>query len=281
MREISNYFNEKIRGCIQSLCHKNSITEIRMRIGKPLIINFINNEVVLEHVIVTEGDIKDTFNIATEYSAYAYEDNIKNGFLSGPGGHRIGFGGVAVTDNGSITGLKNIMFLNIRVCHQIENCSFDVYKKIHLNERLRHTLIISPPGLGKTTLLRDLIKNISNNKRGTSICVIDERNEIAGTFRGIPTIDLGKRTDIISNCNKKDGILMAVRAMGPQVIAVDEIGGTEDMTALRYASVSGVVVIATLHGESVEDAKNKMGQDLLTFFKNIVVIKEKGEYICY
>lgn len=281
MKEISNYFNEKIGGCIQALYHKNSITEIRMRIGKPLIINFIDNEVILDNVIVTERDIQDTFNIATEYSAYAYEDNIKNGFLSIPGGHRIGFGGVAVTKDGSITGLKNIMFLNIRVCHQIENCSLDVYRKIHLNERLRHTLIISPPGFGKTTLLRDLIKNISNNKRGTSICVIDERNEIAGTFRGIPTIDLGKRTDIISNCNKKDGILMAVRAMGPHVIAVDEIGGTEDMTALRYASVSGVVVIATLHGESVEDAKNKMGQDLLTFFKNIVVIKEKGEYICY
>lgn len=281
MKEVLDYFNEKIKDGIRGLCCSSSIVEIRMRVHKPLIVNCSNREIVLDDLTVCEEDIQDTFNIATEYSAYAYEENIKEGFLSVPGGHRIGFGGVAVTSNGNVTSLKNIMFLNVRVCHQIENCAQNLYVKMKYEEKIKNTLIISPPGLGKTTLLRDLIKKISNFVPGTSICVIDERNEISGIYRGIPTIDLGKRTDIISNCGKREGILMAIRSMGPNVIAIDEIGESRDMEAIKYAGVSGVAVIATVHGENIDDVKDKFGQDLLDLFEKKVVIKKRGEYICY
>ena len=281
MKAITDYFNEKIKSRIVDVYSQNSIAEIRMRINKPMILNCVGSEIVFDDMVITKEDINDTFNIATEYSAYAYEQNIKEGFLSVPGGHRIGFGGTAVINNNEISALKNIMFLNIRVCREIENCSKNLYEKIIDREEIKNTLIISPPGLGKTTLLRDLIKKISNLVIGTSICVIDERNEISGIYRGVPTIDLGKRTDIISNCGKKEGVLMAIRSMGPKVIAIDEIGGTGDMEAVKYAGVSGVAVIATIHGKNIEDIKNKFGQDLLKLFEKKVVIIKRGEYICY
>ena len=191
MRELYEYFNLKIKEKVKRCPEYNKITEIRMRVNSPLIINKVNSEEVFRDVIISEDDISDTFNIVTDYSAYAFEDNIKEGFLSVPGGHRIGFGGVIVKENNRIKAIKNIKFLNIRVCRQIENYGEMLYEKTKSNEKIENILIISPPGLGKTTLLRDYIKKISNETPGTSICVIDERNEISGMYMGVPTIDLG------------------------------------------------------------------------------------------
>lgn len=280
MRELYEYFNLKIKEKVKRCPEYNKITEIRMRVNSPLIINKVNSEEVFRDVIISEDDISDTFNIATDYSAYAFEDNIKEGFLSVPGGHRIGFGGVIVKENNRIKAIKNIKFLNIRVCRQIENYGEMLYEKTKSNEKIENILIISPPGLGKTTLLRDYIKKISNETPGTSICVLDERNEISGMYMGVPTIDLGIRTDILSNCTKKDGILMAIRSMAPKIIALDEIGKKEDIEAIESAGVSGVKVIATAHGRDVEDVTKKFGQDMVNMFERKVIIKRIGEYIC-
>lgn len=279
MREFYDYFNEKIKQkVIKNRVH--NILEIRLRVDRPLIIITENEEIIIYETIVSGQDIKDTFNIATNYSAYAYEDNIKEGFLSLPGGHRIGFGGSMVKKDGEKCILKDINFINFRVCNYIEGCGKEVVIKQNLIKKFENTIIISPPGLGKTTLLRDLIKNISNNLKMVNICVIDERNEIAGCYRGVPSIDLGYRTDVISNCSKDEGILMAIRSMAPEIIAVDEIGQVNDIEALKYAHNSGVKIICTVHGDCLEDVRGKLGENLYCLFKNKIIIKDIGEYIC-
>lgn len=280
MKSFYEYFNKKIRQTVIKYIDKN-ILEIRLRVDKPLLLLTDKEEIVLTENRVTSEDIKDTFNISTDYSAYAYEDNINSGFMSLPGGHRIGFGGSIVKKAGTVSTIKDIEFINFRVCHFIDGCSNKLMGETGILNDFENTIIISPPGLGKTTLLRDMVKNISNNTSRTSICVIDERNEIAGCYRGIPSMDLGIRTDVISNCTKEEGILMAIRSMSPSIIAVDEIGQAEDIEALKYASVSGVKIISTIHGKNVEDVESKFGQELVKIFKNKIIIKSIGDYICY
>lgn len=278
MKSIFDYFNEKIRQAISNY-RECDIYEIRLRINEPVILNTSFGEQVKMACIVCEKDIKDSFNRVTEYSAYAYEENLVEGYITVPGGHRIGVGGYMTVQSNKSVAVKNIRFLNFRVRHFVNGCSDEILEKI-LEKGLDNILIISPPALGKTTLLRDMIKNISNRSSGTSICVIDERNEIGGCYKGIPTIDLGMRTDVISNCSKADGILMAIRAMAPTIIAVDEIGGEEDMKALEYAGISGVKIMATIHGKDVEDVTEKLGDKMLSMFSSKVIIKGIGEYIC-
>lgn len=257
------------------------ITQIRLRVNGPLIINLFDDEILCDDIIIDEKTIKDTFNKITGYSAYAFEENIRCGFLTAPGGHRVGFGGEAVMKDGQVMAMKNIRFINIRISHDIKGCGRKIAPEIMGKEEVRNTLIISPPGRGKTTLLRDLVNIISNSINGTSICVIDERNEISGSYMGVPAMELGPRTDVMSNCSKEEGIKMAVRSMAPQIIAVDEIGGDKDMEALLYASRCGVKLIATIHGEGIEDAEEKLGQAYNKIFEKKVLIKGKGEYICY
>lgn len=278
MKSIFEYFNEKIRQAILKY-QKCEIYEIRMRINEPVIINMATGERIIMDCIVSQQDIMDSFNIITEYSAYAYEENLVEGYITVPGGHRIGVGGYMTLQSNKSEVIKNIRFLNFRVRHFVFGCSNKVVEEI-LKNGMNNILIISPPALGKTTLLRDMIRNISNQKIGESICVIDERNEIGGCYKGIPTIDLGMRTDVISNCSKAKGILMAIRAMAPTIIAVDEIGGEEDKKALEYAYISGVKIMATIHGKDELDVKNKLGDKMFSMFSHRIIIKGIGEYIC-
>lgn len=278
MKSIFDYFNEKIRQAISNYREKD-IYEIRLRVNEPIVLNTLYGEQMIMTCIVCDRDIKDSFNRVTEYSAYAYEENLIDGYITVPGGHRIGVGGYMTLQSNQSAVVKNIRFLNFRVRHFVDGCSNKIMEKIG-KKNLENILIISPPGLGKTTLLRDMIKNISNQSQGTSICVIDERNEIGGCHKGIPTIDLGMRTDVISNCSKEDGILMAIRAMAPTLIAVDEIGGEADKKALEYAGISGVKIMATIHGKNIQDVKQKLGEKLFSKFSVKVIIKGIGEYIC-
>lgn len=278
MKKLYSVFPKEIKSHILNLdFHK--ITEIRMRVNRPLIVNTIDGEIIFYETKITENQIYETFNCITDYSAYAYENSIKNGYITLSGGHRVGLGGEVFFEDGKIKNFRNIKYLNFRISHFIENCGVNLIKKLFNGQEFLNTVIISKPGMGKTTLLRDLIRLLSESMEGTSISVIDERNEISGSYNGTPYIDLGNRTDVIVGTEKSQGIMLAIRAMSPEIIAVDEIGSKKDIEVLEYAKNSGVKILATIHGNNKEDVIKKIGQT--DFFDKYVIIKEKGVYECY
>ena len=272
--KIVDYFNEKIGHALISYIESTNLIEIRLRINKPLTLISKDKIVNVKECIVSKQDISDTFNLITGYSAYAFENQIKNGYISVPGGHRIGLGGQVIFEQGQVVTIKNIGFLNFRISHEIKGCGMSVYNKIKNN--IGSILIISPPGLGKTTLLRDLIRILSSDY---NISVVDERNEISGSYLGEPTNDLGINTDVIYDSPKYIGIIHCIRSLNPSIVAVDEIGTQEDINAIKTALNSGVMVFATIHSDSIEKTINKIGQEVFSEFQNVILIKGIGDYV--
>ena len=210
--------------------------------------------------IITANDVKETLEYISSFSLYAYEDEIRQGFITVQGGHRIGLAGKVILEQGKVKSVKHISFINIRMSHEKKGCGAGILPYIYENDRICHTLIISPPGCGKTTLLRDIVRLVSNGDEihpGISVGVVDERSEIGACYLGIPQNDVGMRTDVLDCCPKAEGMLMMIRSMSPIVIAVDEIGKREDIEALAYVMNCGCQIIATVHGSSIEDIKNK------------------------
>ena len=196
----------------------------------------------------------------SRHSLYAFEEEVKQGFLTIQGGHRIGLAGKAILDERGIRTIKYISFLNIRLAHQIIGCADRIMPYLYENKEVLHTLIISPPRCGKTTLLRDVIRQLSNgvgSQKGVNVGVVDERSEIGACFHGAPQNDLGIRTDILDCCPKAKGMMMMIRTMSPRVIAVDEVGSREDLDAMEYVMNCGCKLVATVHGNAVEDMLQK------------------------
>lgn len=238
----------------------DEIQEIKLRIGKPLIVICNGKEKMLLHKIITKEEIRETMEYISNYSLYAYEQELKQGFITIEGGHRVGMAGQVIMEEGKIKSLKYISSINIRVSHEVKSCADRIFPYITYNKQMYHTLLISPPRCGKTTLLRDMIRQVSNGNgwvKGCTVGVVDERSELGSCYLGNPQNDMGARTDILDRCPKTDGMIMLIRSMAPQVIAVDEIGVKEDVHAIEYAMHCGCKMLATAHGESMEELMRK------------------------
>lgn len=238
----------------------DEIQEIKLRTGKPLIVIYKGKEKMLSHKIVTREEIRETMEYISNYSLYAYEQELKQGFITIEGGHRVGMAGQVTMEEGKIKNLKYISSINIRVSHEVKSCADRIFPYITYNKQMYHTLLISPPRCGKTTLLRDMIRQVSDGNawvKGCTVGVVDERSELGSCYLGNPQNDMGARTDILDRCPKADGMIMLIRSMAPQVIAVDEIGAKEDIYAIEYAMHCGCKMLATAHGDSMEELQKK------------------------
>ncbi len=244
---------------------ENNLLEVRLRINHPVILIYTHGEYILSHsmdseYIVKSEDIRATLDLVSNYSLYAYEQEIRQGYITVKGGHRVGFAGQVVMENGRIKTVKHISFVNIRIAHEIKGCGLKLLPYIIDKGKVLNSLIVSPPGCGKTTMLRDVVRLLSTGSsylRGLNVGVVDERSELAACHMGVPQNEIGLRTDVLDACPKSEGMLMLLRSMSPKVIAVDEIGSREDVEAVSYVINSGCSILATIHGASIDDIRTR------------------------
>lgn len=224
--EILSFFPDNIKNKILEIDQRelNKAKEIRIRVGQPIIISCFDKEILLNYTVSFDDTIRLLENFS-DSSIYSIQNEINNGFITIKGGHRIGISGTCVFEENKIKNIKYISSLNIRIAREIKNCSLEIFEKV-VKHNFENTLIVSPPGCGKTTLIRDMVRILSSgigNIKGKTIALVDERSEIAAMYKGVPQNDIGIRTDVMNNCVKHIGMKMMVRSMGPEVVATDEI----------------------------------------------------------
>lgn len=277
--------------------------EIRVREGRPFEVNARGRY----HFLTPDGELtslpskaycpdkQDTgklLDLLTNHSLYTMEEELRKGFITLPGGHRVGLSGRTVLAGGRVEHLRDISGFNIRLAKELKGIGDSLlpYLLDFRHRTVLHTLILSPPQQGKTTLIRDLVRQISSGSwrhpeaswPGKKVAVIDERSEIAGSKSGVPSFDLGPRTDVMDACPKSEGMMMMIRSMSPEVLVVDEIGRPEDAEALTEALHAGVRVIATAHGSDVEDLESRPALSELmaaSFFQRYIVLARRDNQL--
>ena len=240
--------------------------EIRFRRNCPVIFLEGTREIITPYRF-DSGQMEELVDRLTEGSLSTCFESINDGYITLSGGHRAGLCGTAVYEGDSLTYIKDISSINLRIAKEVTDAADELFQAVGYSDPLAGILIISPPGHGKTTLLRDFLRQLSEKRENLRIAVIDERGEIAATFQGENQNNLGIRCDVLNRYRKSDGIRSAIRSLSPNVIAVDEIGTAEDEDSLLYAYHAGVSVVATIHG----DHKGH-------FRKNIKKLTEKGVF---
>jgi len=250
------------------------LEEIRLRAEKPLILQnyykewFIGADGLLSSkpsgsFLVSQEDIRLSLEMMSENSIYAYQDEIRNGYITIKGGHRVGLSGRVVLEGGAVRNIKDISGLNIRLSNQIPGCSFKLLPYLFRNSSdIYNTLIISPPQCGKTTILRDIAKTLGTGAseygfKGVKVGIIDERSELAACMKGIPQNDVGIRTDVLDGCPKNIGMPMMIRSMSPAVIITDEIGNDGDREAVQCVLNAGVRIVTSAHGYNISELKSR------------------------
>ena len=256
--EVLDYFPSNIKNVIERN-NLEQLEEIRLRTSRSILLKIGQEEIKIDYIINTQ-EILEILQRICDNSIYTYQSQICNGYITIRGGHRVGISGNVVLKDGQVINISHIYSLNFRIARQVFDCCYPILPYI-LNVKensIYNTIILSPPGRGKTTLLRDSVRKISSgikkyNFKGITVGVVDERGEIAAMYKGIPQNDLGERTDILDNVSKDVGMKMLIRSMNPKVIVADEIGTREDVEAINYGVTSGINGIFTAHGGDLED----------------------------
>jgi len=273
--KLPSFINHSIRKLPIEII--NSFEEIRIKAGCDTLVICDGKEINLDDKeYVTQDVLEDILNRLLDYSYYAYEEQLSRGYITIEGGHRVGICGRVTLKDDKVHLIKEISSLNIRRCRQIVGASSKVIKSICNDDKreISNTLIISPPKCGKTTILRDIARVLSNDGYRVAIC--DERSEIAGCHNGVSSFDIGARTDVLDGCPKAEGIIMLIRAMSPDVIITDEIGKEADINAIRTALSAGVKTITSIHGDSMEDIKSSVVSELVDncFFDTLIFLSQ-------
>lgn len=267
--EIVKFIPQRLRSLFNKLSDSDlsRLQEIRLRINCPLNLIFHDGDYFLgsdglhlepcKGELIKSSDIGQAILFLSNHSLYALDTELREGFITIPGGHRVGFVGQGVLEEGVMKQIKNFSGVNFRITRHIKGCSnFILPWIIKESDDIHHTMIISPPRCGKTTLLRDIICNLSDGFQGfpgLKVGVVDERSELAGSFQGIPRHHLGVRTDILDHCPKSEGMYLLIRSMSPQIIATDEIGSVKDIAAIFEAINAGIRLIITVHGRNLSE----------------------------
>ncbi len=253
--------------------------EVRLRLGLPLMVYYGGRHAFISPAgrqspqpdgayRVTRADVDNMLSILCDKSIYAWQDEIRNGYLTIEGGHRVGLCGRGVMEDGRLTTLKDISGLNLRIAHEVIGAADGLLPEIRQGSTVQNTLLISPPQCGKTTLLRDIARSLSGQFKVT---VVDERSELAGMYKGMRQFDLGHQTDVLDGVPKARGMLMAVRSLSPEVIVTDEIGLREDTDAVRQVFNAGCRLVTSIHGFDLESVRRRNGE-LLSLFDLAVVL---------
>ena len=228
--------------------------ELRLRAGYVPTVLCGGREIPLPLCAVTRRDLLTVLEFATGASAHTAMDSIRRGFVTARGGFRVGLCGTAVMGGDGIGALRDFSSLSIRIPTERRDCADTVYPKL-FKGGLKSVLLLSPPGVGKTTLLRELIRRLSEG--GIRVAVADERGEVAAVYGGTPQMDVGPRTDILTGAPKAEAAMMLLRAMNPQILALDEITDPRDSLACENAANCGVALLATVHASSVDELRKK------------------------
>lgn len=285
------YIREALRGCGMDF---DKLCAIRIRAQQPMIFCIQDEEFFFDHqkkltknvsnaLCLSMEDIREMMEFISNYSLYAFDEELKQGYITIQGGHRIGIAGNTILEQGRTTTIRYISCLNVRIAHQIKGCADACIPYLYDHGVLQNTLIVSGCGRGKTTILRDLIRQLSNGNsshKGISVGVVDERSEIAACYHGLAQNDLGIRTDVMDGCPKAHGMMMLIRSMAPDVIAVDELGGAGDLEAVRASIASGSKLLATIHASTYGELrclpfmKKLLGEHLIT---RLVFLAQSGK----
>lgn len=265
LEEILSVFPGEQRGFwTQMLAPARHLQEIRIRVGCPvqLVTDTGEHFCAGSEKWTTQEALQKILQHVCHYSLYAYEEELRQGYVTIPGGHRIGMAGqVILRPDGSMGGFKKVQYFNVRIAREKKGTARKILPYVYQAGQPLNVLLISPPAAGKTTMLRDLVRLVSDGTSygsGQKVGVVDERSEIAGCYLGIPQNDVGRRTDVLDGCPKAEGMMLLIRSMSPQVLAVDEIGTRSDAEALHSAFATGCKVFSTIHGACVKDVKRKL-----------------------